>query len=290
MQTNLLFLIILNLNFKNIISTVFLNKFEKKTVSVTDLFIYFNSTDFKKGEKIYFKISSQTFKHPYLSFEFFDDEDPKTNYNPGTQDKTYRTKEDDKAVGELYYFTIKKENKYLKNLEGKYLTIYFYCNGDDITIENYDKPSGKVPLYIIIIFTIVVIVAVIVAVLFYCIKKKKISNIYSRKGASMPSGIQINNNLSVDNQSNEGNGQSSSKVHFNSYKNNNMHRKKNNNISNTITIYNKNSSNNSEINNIYHRNNFRHHSSNRKIIRSNVKHYSKKKKDNNRNNNNISLN
>ena len=274
MKSNLLLLTIFNAILKIIFSIEFINQYGKTTISPTDEYIYFNSTNFKIGDKIYFKITSTTFKESYISFEFFDDDFPLENYNPGIQDKTYRTKEiDNKNEGKTYYYTITKDSKYLGNLEGKYLTIYFYCNGENVVIENYDKSSGKVPLYIIIIFAIVAVLGSGIFFFIYCFRKKRLSRINPNYIGRIP-----NNNYNPENNNNEGLGQSSIMPIPNSRNNNknmNMSKKKTN-ITDNITIYNRSNSNNSRLYN----NNFHQSSTHRKKKRGKSKISSKPKNNN----------
>lgn len=175
MKSNFFFLIVFITFTIKILNIQFLNKYEKITVPVTDGFIYFNASNFSKDEEIYLKVTARTFKEYYLTFEFFDDDDPSISYNPGPKNTTYKTSREggNKNTGYYYYFSIKKKDKYLDSLQGKYLKIFFHCDGDEVTIENIDKSSGNTPLYIIIIFIIIAIVSLIVGIIVYFKKKNK---------------------------------------------------------------------------------------------------------------------
>lgn len=239
MKSNLFFLIVFIMFIIKILNIQFLNKYEKITVPVTDGFIYFNASTFSKDEEIYLKVTARTFKEYYLTFEFFDDDDPSISYNPGPKNTTYKTSREggSKNTGYYYFFSIKKKDKYLDSLEGKYLKIFFHCDGDEVTIENIDKSSGNTPLYIIIIFIIIAIVALIVGIIVYFKKKNRITgmNINTKNIEIINKSIKNGKDISIND-----NGQSSMQtpIKNNSNKSLNINMKNGNNI----CIYHKGSS------------------------------------------------
>ena len=85
-----------------------LKKYEKVTVPATDRVIIFDSSDFKKDEEIYFKITADSFTKDYLLYKFFDDgrsmnEEDLDNYKKATPSKT----ENEYKNGDIYYMDFK---------------------------------------------------------------------------------------------------------------------------------------------------------------------------------------
>ena len=182
-----------------------LKKYDKITVdeagtgTYNERYIIFDSSDFKEGDNIHFKITMTQFYDDYIYYQFFDDPNI---YQPSSADTNYvpyNTIEYHYQAGildsETRYYTIKKDSRNLGSLEGKYLTIYFYGYGNAL-IENYKK-SNTVLIVVIVIVVIVVIVGIIFLI-YYCIKRKRRLAQYNM-GNNVNNGYQNNNNVNVQN-------------------------------------------------------------------------------------------
>ena len=182
-----------------------LKKYDKITVdeagtgTYNERYIIFDSSDFKEGDNMYFKITMTEFYDEYIYYEFFDDPNA---YEPnlGNPSRVLSNRKDynyDYGVysSETRYYTIKKDSRNLGSLEGKYLTIYFYGYGNAL-IENYKK-SNTVLIVVIVIVVIVVIVGIIFLI-YYCIKRKRRLAQYNM-GNNVNNGYQNNNNVNVQN-------------------------------------------------------------------------------------------
>ena len=161
-----------------------LEKYKKTTVPYYKNYIVFDSSDFKKDEKIYFKITASRFLYDQIDFEFFDNLQNFTSINPRYTTSTSKSDDDDV---EIRYYTIEKASSNLGSSEGKYLIIYFYCEGD-VEIENLDRTYDT--LITIIIIIIVIIVAIIVLIWYFC-KRRKYTLINNNM---LPTGVQANYN------------------------------------------------------------------------------------------------
>ena len=90
-----------------------LKKHEIVTVPATDRVIIFDSSDFKKDEEIYFKITADSFTKDYLLYKFFDDgrsmnDEVLDNYKKATPSKTENEYKNGEIESVTKYFTIKK--------------------------------------------------------------------------------------------------------------------------------------------------------------------------------------
>ena len=185
-----------------------LQKGKKAIIPLTRNTVIFESDSFGKGDKINFKITGYKFNDDDIKFEFLDDGDPA----PGDLTMKYKAspevRMDAKDVydsdvwsydeGKTYYYSIKKDQDYLKNIEGKYLAIYY--NVEDhhpAIVENYKKNQNTV---IAIIVAVIVVVIVVVVIVVCCIRRKK------RLAAEANNmNVYNGNNVNVNNYPNQGN-------------------------------------------------------------------------------------
>ena len=127
MRIHILFSILLILIIKEYISEgrrttttyvfkVDLKKYEKVIVPSSEDHIIFDSSEFKKGEKIYFKITADKFYSKYILYKFFDDGEAMSNTDLDTYKKvkysqTDKEYSDGEVVSQTSYYTIKKKTK-----------------------------------------------------------------------------------------------------------------------------------------------------------------------------------
>ena len=222
-----------------------LKKYEKVTVPSTEAHIIFDSSDFKKGEEIYFKVTADSFNEDYLLYKFFDDGASMANVDLDTYKKATPSKTDNEYDGEeivsvTKYFTIKKDERDLGSLEGKYLVIVFYCTGN-VLIENTKENEGKTTMIVIIVVVVVVVIAVAICIFCYCKRRKALAN------GTTTNEVYVGNNDPNYNM-NPGN---NANVYNKNYNNNNY----NNNNYNNNNYNNNNYNNNNYNNNNYNSNN-----------------------------------
>jgi len=228
-----------------------LEKYKKITISSYNFYIVFDSSDFKIDEEIYFKITAEGgFARPEIYYEFFDN---LKNYTSINIKPAYSTNDRSDDDGEIRYYTIKKSSSNLGSSEGKYLIIFFYCEGL-VEIENIDKDYE---IIITIIVIIIIIIVGIIILIVYCCKRRKYRL--------------INNNVSP----------TAEQSNLNTYINNNAQAQTNGNNYNQEYINNRQAQIN--VNNY----NQGYNSSNNQNINSNNNNKSKKQKKNENSDNNV---
>ena len=147
-----------------------LKKYGKVTVKGEgDDYIVFDSSGFKTNAEMYFKISAKKFIYPEVDYEFFDDPDTGTEYKHSEQDYVNKTGTETNSGIVTNFYTIKKDKKHLETFKGKYMTLYFYCEGD-VTIEN--TKENESPKTGIIIAVVLVGAVIIGGLACYCYKKR----------------------------------------------------------------------------------------------------------------------
>jgi hypothetical protein len=147
-----------------------LKKYGKVTVKGEgDDYIVFDSSGFKANAEMYFKISAKKFIYPEVDYEFFDDPDTGTEYKHTEQYYANKTGTETKSGIVTNFYTIKKDKKHLETFKGKYMTLYFYCEGD-VTIEN--TKENESPKTGIIIAVVLVGAVIIGGLACYCYKKR----------------------------------------------------------------------------------------------------------------------
>ena len=186
MKSNLISYIIYSFFIKKILlsSDYNLGKYEMLPNYQFD-YLIFDSSDFKIGEEIYFKITGR-FQHSlsYIEYKFFDNPDEieidgnKNLIIDGFElyrefsNKIDRIYDDyGNVLYEIKYFTIDKKSEQLGGLKGDFLLIITYMIG------GYDFENTKVnqgySRIVGIIIACVVIVAIIVVIIIYCIRRKQ---------------------------------------------------------------------------------------------------------------------
>jgi len=229
---------------KNIYSTTskpdnsYLKKGKDITVKGEDGAIIMETKDFNKGDEIYLKITADYFYDENIYCQFFDD---LSTYEPNSDDvfkvernlkKDNNYNENNDIISMTYYYTIKKDYTTLGNLKGDYLTIFFNCYGE-VIITNTEENEGKLSKGAIIAIVVVVVVIGVGVIIFYCIKKKKMSQMTNNKETA------VNNNQNYDNNDNQ------------NYDNNYNQNYDNNNNNQNYQNLNMNMNSNNQMNNNY---------------------------------------
>ena len=229
--------------------TVDLKKYGKITVSSSKTNITFDSSEFEKDEKIYFKITATRFTNEVIYFEFFDNLNRDTSYYHLKY--IYSNDEDSEFDKEIKYYIIKKSSDNIGSSNGKYLMIYFYCEGD-VEIENIEKHYNTI---IIIVIVVIVVIVGIIYLIYYCYKRKKDATMSNNNNNNIPYTDEQNNNYNDYNYNQQ--------IQMNQNINNKGNREinQNNNINininneNTNRVFVSNHNNNNNYNNVRNKRN-----------------------------------
>ena len=165
-------------------------KYEKTTKQGgdgTEDFVIFDSSEFSKGDKIYFKITADDFAYEEIYFEFFDDPNDYTPKSRWAAEYPTSTSESHNSITK--YYTIEKSSRNLGSYEGKFLVIYFWCYGN-IEIENENNENAL--MIALIVVGVVIVGAVVVFIICYCIRKRR--NAMMRNGYGTENVQVVNNN------------------------------------------------------------------------------------------------
>ena len=187
---------------------------KSKTISVYwyDGGIIFDSSDFKEGDEIYFKVKAVYFYDSSIYYEFVDD--LSTYYpSPWFEDyfEAFSTKTDYEGINVIHYYTIKKDKYHLENHKGKYLVIYFDCDGL-VTITNTVENEGNNATVIAVVIVVVAVVIILLGILIYCYRRKKMAQMaYGMQVAPQSYGVQ-----NVQNCGNQYNQNNNMNMNFNS--------------------------------------------------------------------------
>ena len=156
-----------------LLESSFLGKYQK-LYSVTETFVYFDSSDFKVNDEIYIIITGKFLENvKEIDFLFLDDI---AAFSSGSSFKkvSYNKKETKENGREARYYTIKKSSSNLNGVDGKYLLIFPFTEDDEpYDIENTKENKGNSNSTIIVIVVVVIAVIIIGFIIFYCIRKKK---------------------------------------------------------------------------------------------------------------------
>lgn len=246
---------------KNIYSTTsksdnfYLKKGKEIKVQGEDAAIIMETKDFNKGDEIYLKITADYFYDENIYCQFFDD---LSTYEPNTDDvfkadrnikKGNNYNENYDKISETKYYTIKKDYTTLGNLKGDYLTIFFFCYGE-VIITNTEENEGKLSKGAIIAIVVVVVVIGVGVIIFYCIKKKKMSQMTNNKETAVNNNQNYDNNdnqnydnnynQNYDNNNNQNYQNLNMNMNSNNQMNNNYNMQQNNNIPGSDVIYSSN--------------------------------------------------
>ena len=131
-------------------------------ITTLDYYIIFDSSEFKKDEEIYFKITANSFLEEYIKYKFFDDEASmrdvnylNLNYYAFKKVEPLITEHDKNDKSVTKYYTIKKSERDLVSLGAKYLVIVFDCNGyvlNENTVINEGDDTTWVSIVVVLVF------------------------------------------------------------------------------------------------------------------------------------------
>ena len=158
-----------------------LGKYESIKVDSSEIVIIFDSSDFKEGEEMHFKLKAEEqyfyvdSKYDGIYYEYIGGDVPydedKLNFvrfqgkteRENTPSKTFKTK----------YFTITKKSSEFRGTNGNNLLIYFMIGGGDVEITNTKEDEGKIETWIIVVIVVAVVVVIGIAVGCWCWRRKK---------------------------------------------------------------------------------------------------------------------
>lgn len=158
-----------------------LGKYKSITVDSSEIVIIFDSSDFKEGEEMHFKLKAEEqyfyvdSKYDGIYYEYIGGDVPydedKLNFvrfqgkteRENTPSKTFKTK----------YFTITKKSSEFRGTNGNNLLIYFMIEDGDVEITNTKEDEGKIETWIIVVIVVAVVVVIGIAVGCWCWRRKK---------------------------------------------------------------------------------------------------------------------
>lgn len=196
----------------------------------------FDSSDFKKGDEIYFKVTADHFTNNLLYFYFYDEPADIIEHESNVANLkyvSYSKKENNKNNGETAYFTVKKNDENLGSLKGNYLLLQVEATGK-ITFENTAENQGKVKTIVIVVIVVVVVIALAIGIFCYCRRRKAMMNM---QGNNYNDNVNVyNNNYNNNNYNNPGQNNYGPQQQYPNNQNYNM----NNNIQNNAYSNNNN--------------------------------------------------
>ena len=158
-----------------------LGKYKSVNVDSSEIVIIFDSSDFKEGEEMHFKLKAEEqyfyvdSKYDGIYYEYIGGDVPydedKLNFvrfqgkteRENTPSKTFKTK----------YFTITKKSSEFRGTNGNNLLIYFMIEDGDVEITNTKEDEGKIETWIIVVIVVAVVVVIGIAVGCWCWRRKK---------------------------------------------------------------------------------------------------------------------
>ena len=158
-----------------------LGKYKSVKVDSSDIVIIFDSSDFKEGEEMHFKLKAEKqyfyddSKYNGIYYEYIGGDVPydedKLNFvrfqgkieTDETPSKTFQTK----------YFTITKKSSEFRGTNGNNLLIYFMIEDGDVEITNTKEDEGKIETWIIVVIVVAVVVVIGISVGCWCWRRKK---------------------------------------------------------------------------------------------------------------------
>jgi hypothetical protein len=158
-----------------------LGKYKSINVDSSEIVIIFDSSDFKEGEEMHFKLKAEEqyfyvdSKYNGIYYEYIGGDVPydedKLNFvrfqgkieTENTPSKTFKTK----------YFTITKKSSEFRGTNGNNLLIYFLIGGGDVEITNTKEDEGKIETWIIVVIVVAVVLVIGIAVGCWCWRRKK---------------------------------------------------------------------------------------------------------------------
>lgn len=158
-----------------------LGKYKSIKVDSSEIVIIFDSSDFKEGEEMHFKLKAEEqyfyvdSKYNGIYYEYIGGDVPydedKLNFvrfqgkieTENTPSKTFKTK----------YFTITKKSSEFRGTNGNNLLIYFMIEDGDVEITNTKEDEGKIETWIIVVIVVAVVLVIGIAVGCWCWRRKK---------------------------------------------------------------------------------------------------------------------
>ena len=158
-----------------------LGKYKSVNVDSSEIVIIFDSSDFKEGEEMHFKLKAEKqyfyddSKYNGIYYEYIGGDVPydedKLNFvrfqgkieTENTPSKTFQTK----------YFTITKKSSEFRGTNGNNLLIYFMIEDGDVEITNTKEDEGKIETWIIVVIVVAVVVVIGISVGCWCWRRKK---------------------------------------------------------------------------------------------------------------------
>ena len=154
-----------------------LEKYKTVKVDSSEIVIIFDSSDFKEGEEMYFKLKAEKqyfyddpkyngIYYEYISGDVLYDEDElKLARFQGKieTEETFQTK----------YFSITKKSSEFRGTNGNNLLIYFMIGGGEVEITNTKEDEGKIETWIIVVIVVAVVLVIGISVGCWCWRRKK---------------------------------------------------------------------------------------------------------------------
>ena len=154
----------------------YLKKYGQITVDASEYTVYFDSSGFKEGEEMHFKIKA--YSHAYVDYystgvyyEFVNVDNPNLGNSQTWVDFSIKVDYEYDSQGEQLktkYFTIKKDKLYFNGGDGSLLAITFYLDYGSVTITNTETDEGKIVLKPWAVAVIVVAVVLIIGFSIFC--------------------------------------------------------------------------------------------------------------------------
>ena len=147
-----------------------------KTLKTTKNYVIFDSSSFKKGSKMNFKLKSEFFCDRTIKYTYLDDinnfgPDTSLPYNVSFSKEEFQIKKKI-LMSKTKYFTIKKNKNEYNGQDGNNLLLYFACSGT-VEIENNKKKLNGGIIFLIVLVILLVLLAGAGAAYYFLIYKKK---------------------------------------------------------------------------------------------------------------------
>ena len=153
---------------------------KKGTLRTNQNYLFFESSEFSLNNKMNFKLKSDSYCDEEIKYGYYDSLEnigvnPSVPYTCTMSSEEYETKNG--ILENTKYFTIKKKEKELNNLNGDYLLLYFGC-ADEVEISNEKNDNNTLIIVIVVISVLVVllIIGIIVYYFFFCRKNNDNNN------------------------------------------------------------------------------------------------------------------
>ena len=153
---------------------------KKGTIRTNQNYLFFVSSEISLNTKMNFKLKSDSYCDEQIKYGYYDSLEnigvnPAVPYTCNMSNEEYEKKNG--ILENTKYFTIKKKEKELNNLNGDYLLLYFGC-ADEVEISN-EKNNINAFIIVIIVISILIfflIIGIVVYYFFFCRKKNNNNN------------------------------------------------------------------------------------------------------------------